>query len=147
MPPPANSWFGRGRDGLRVACTNPASLKGSRGTPESYFLTKGFLNGSGGDAATQWTRPARPITTSFVKTPGLISSECVSSGDFTYLALHVNPNPAGQRTDELGGQILRATGVDPSWGLHILDVDHSMGTLIRIVAAQGAAYVKAQPAR
>jgi len=142
VPPPPESRFGRARDGLVAGCTNPASLKGGSGTPQSYFLTRGFLNGSGGDAPTQWTRPARPISTPFVTTPGLISTRCVSEGGFTYLAVHVNPNPKGRRTDELGGQILRHTGVDRSWGLHIIDVDHSMGTLIKVVGRQAAAYLR-----
>ena len=140
VPPPKNSRFGHSRDGLTAACTNPANLAGGAGAPKSYFLTKGFLNGSGGDAQPDWTRPARKISTPFVTTPGLISTKCVSDGEFTYLALHVNPNPKGRRTDELGGQILRANGVDTSWGLHIIDVDHSMGTLNAIVAKQAAAY-------
>ena len=140
VPPPSNSRFGRARDGLVAGCTNPAALGGGSGTPESYFLTRGFLNGSGDAIHTEWTRPARPIATPFVKTPGLVSTKCVSEGDFSYLAVHVNPNPKGHRTDELGGQIIRATGVDPSWGLHLLDVDHSMGTLIKVVAKQAEAY-------
>ncbi|WP_293456414.1 DUF3089 domain-containing protein [Phenylobacterium sp.] len=140
LPPPADSRFGRARDGMRVACTNPASLSGGTGVAHSYFLTKGFLNGSGGDAQPDWTYPARPISTPFVKTPGLISTTCVSSGDFDYLSLHVNADPKDPRTDELGGQIIRATGVDPSWGLHLIDVDQAMGDLLRIVAAQAAAY-------
>ncbi|RAK52802.1 DUF3089 domain-containing protein [Phenylobacterium deserti] len=140
VPPPANARFGRGRDGLRVACVNPAALGGGAGRPTPYFLTRGSLNGSGGDVAPQWTRPPRAIATPFVKTPGMISTECVTRGEFDYLSLHVIPNPGGGRTDELGGQILRATGVDPSWGLHLLDVDHAMGDLIRIVGRQGRAY-------
>jgi hypothetical protein len=31
--------------------------------------------------------------------------------------------------------------VDTSWGLHLLDVDHSIGTLIRVVRKQGQAYL------
>ncbi len=140
LPPPPNSRFGRARDGMRVACTNPANLSGGAGTAHSYFLTRGFLNGSGGDAQPDWVYPPRPIATPFVKTPGLISTRCVSSGDFDYLSLHVNAVPSDPRTDELGGQIIRATGVDPSWGLHLLDVDQAMGDLLRIVGRQAEAY-------
>jgi hypothetical protein len=142
VPPPASSRFGHSRDGLVAGCTNPAALGGGSGEPEPYFLTHGFLNGSGGNTQPDWTKPARPIHTPFVKTPGLVSTKCVSEGDFSYLAVHVNPNPHGRRTDELGGQVIRTTGVDPSWGLHLIDVDHSMGTLIKIVGKQAAAYAK-----
>jgi pimeloyl-ACP methyl ester carboxylesterase len=141
LPPPADARFGRAREGLRVACVNPASLGGGAGEPRSYFLTRGFLNGSGGTVQPDWVQPPRPTETPFVTTPGLVSTECVSAGDFDYLALHVNADPTDPRTDDLGGQIVRATGVDPSWGLHLIDVDHSMGTLIDIVRDQTAAYV------
>ncbi|HJV40557.1 DUF3089 domain-containing protein [Caulobacter sp.] len=140
LPPPAVSRFGRAHDGLRAACVNPANLAGGAGRPESYFLTKGFLNGSGGDQQTQWVRPMRPIKTPFVKTPGLVTTECVRRGDFDYLSLHVNADPKDPRTDELGGQIIRKTGADLSWGLHLIDVDHSIGTLIRVAAQQAKAY-------
>ncbi|MBO9544530.1 DUF3089 domain-containing protein [Caulobacter sp.] len=140
LPPPEASRFGRARDGLRAACVSPASLAGGKGQPESYFVTKGFLNGSGGDIPPEWVRPARPIGTFFVKTPGLITTECVREGEFDYLALHVNADPKDPRTDELGGQIIRKTGVDLSWGLHLIDVDHSIGTLTRIVGRQARAY-------
>lgn len=140
-PPPENSRFGRSRDGLRAACTNPSNLKdGTAGKPDSYFMTKGFLNGSGGADQPAWTTPAAAIKTPFVKVPGLVSTECVSKGDFTYLALHVNADPADLRTDKLSGEIIRPTGPDWSWGLHLIDVDHSMGDLVRIVGKQGAAY-------
>jgi hypothetical protein len=141
LPPPADSRFGRSRDGLRAACTNPSNLKGGKGTSDSYFLTHGFLNGSGGNVQPDWTRPATKIATPFVKTPGLISTECVSKGDFTYLAMHVNAVPSDRRTDEVAGEIIRPTGADLSWGLHLIDVDHSMGDLIRIVRKQGGAYL------
>ncbi|MFZ0266181.1 DUF3089 domain-containing protein [Caulobacter sp.] len=141
LPPPAGSRFGKARDGLRAACVNPAGLAGGTGKPESYFITKGFLNGSGGDIPPEWVRPMRPIGTFFVKTPGLISTECVENGDFNYLALHVNAVPSDPRTDELGGQIIRRTGVDLSWGLHLIDVDHSIGSLIRVVRKQGETYL------
>ncbi len=140
LPPPSTSRFGKARDGLRAACVNPASLAGGKGEPESYFITKGFLNGSGGDIRPEWVRPVRPIGTFFVKTPGLVSTECVERGDYDYLALHVNADPKDPRTDELGGQIIRHTGVDLSWGLHLMDVDHSIGTLIRVVREQGETY-------
>jgi hypothetical protein len=145
LPPPANARFGKARDGLRAACVNPANLSGGKGEPESYFVTKGFLNGSGGDIPLEWVRPMRPIPTFFVKTPGLVTTECVRSGDYDYLALHVNAVPSDPRTDELGGQIIRHTGVDLSWGLHLMDVDHSIGTLTRIVGRQGEAYLAQRP--
>jgi len=137
-PPPPEARFGRGRGDLRAACTNPANLKTGRGDPEAYFLTKGFLNGSGGDVQPAWTTPPIAVSTPYVKVPGLVTTECVSRGDFTYLAMHVNGDPKDPRTDTLAGEIVRPTGPDWSWGLHLIDVDVSMGDLIRIVRSQAA---------
>ena len=155
LPPPKESRFGRagsgsasnsqgaaGNAGLVAGCTNPSNLKGGRGTADSYFLTKGFLNGSGGNLQPDWTRPAKPIATPFVHTPGLIQTECRSNADFSWLAVHVNANPADPRTDEVGGEIIRPTGADLTWGLHRLDVAHSMGDLLRSVRKQDEAYAK-----
>ncbi|MET0275145.1 MAG: DUF3089 domain-containing protein [Phenylobacterium sp.] len=147
IPPPENARFGKARGDLRVACVNPANLKGGAGQPESYFLTKGFLNGSGGSVQPDWVRPAKPITTPFVKVPGLVTTRCVSKGAFDYLEMHVNADPRDPRTDELAGDIIRSTGVDTSWGLHLIDVDHSMGDLVRIVGRQAQAYARGAPER
>jgi hypothetical protein len=143
FPPPANSLFGRARDGLRVACVNPANLAGGPGSADSYFLTKGFLNDAGGPNQPDWLNPPQAIATPFVKTPGLVTTHCEENTDFDYLALHVNTDPRGKRTNRLAGEIVRPFGVDYSWGLHILDVDHSMGNLIAVVDAQSRAFVHA----
>jgi hypothetical protein len=142
LPPPAGSRFGRtAQNGQVSACVNPAGLASGRGEPVSYFLTEGFLNGSGGTTP-PWLNPAQPIATPFVRTPGLVSTECVSRDGFTYLSVHVNADSADPRTDVLGGEIQRATGPDLTWGLHLIDVDHSMGDLLRIVSSQAAAFTR-----
>jgi hypothetical protein len=142
-PPPATSNFGKSRNGNVAACTNPANLASGKGAPESFWLAKGFLNGSGGATQPAWAKPEPTVTTPFVKTPGLVSTQCVSKGDFTYLEMHVNADPADARTDELAGEVQRATGPDLNWGLHLIDVDHSMGDLVRITGKQAAAWMRA----
>lgn len=139
--PPKASIFGRERDGLKAACVNPANLAGGPGKPESYFLTQGYLNGSGGGIPTEWVRPMKPIKTPFVKTPGLVTTECVEKGGFDYLSFHVNAEPKDPRTDEISGEIIRHTGADLAWGLHLIDMDHSIGTLVRIAGRQSRAYM------
>jgi hypothetical protein len=141
-PPPASSRFGRSAGGNVAACNNPANLASGEGKPDAYFLARGFLNGSGGTAQPAWANPEPAITTPFVKTPGLISTRCVRKGDFSYLEMHVNADPADKRTDELGGEVIRPTGPDLAWGLHLIDVDHSMGDLLRIVGKQAKAWSK-----
>lgn len=142
LPPPPDARFGRARDGLRVACVNPASLAGGPGLPRSYFLTRGLLNRPIGAVLPDWLTPPRRIDTPFVSTPGLVTTECVESADFNWLALHVNADPDGPRADDLAGEIIRPSGPDLAWGLHLIDVDHSMGTLIDIVRTQAEAYLE-----
>lgn len=140
-PPPEASRFGRASDDLVAACTNPADLAGnSMAETVPYFLTKGFLNGSGGDTQPEWVNPPVDIQTEFVKTPGLISTQCVSNDNFTYLSMQVNGDPSDPRTDEVLGEVVRATGPDLSWGLHLIDMDIAMGDFLRIVGKQTAAY-------
>ncbi len=140
LPPPTGARFGRsGQNGQVAACVNPAGLASGRGEPVSYFLTEGFLNGSGGTTP-PWVNPSKPISTPFVRTPGLVSTECVSRDGYSYLAVHVNAEPSDPRTDVVAGEIQRATGPDLSWGLHLIDVDHSMGDLVRIVSRQAGAF-------
>ncbi len=141
-PPPAGSRFARDSGGLQAACVNPAAVKGGVGQPQSYFLTKGFLNGSGGTAQPPWATPSPDIRTPFVKTPGLVTTRCVRKGEFNYLAMSVNADPNDPRTDTLAGEIIRATGPDWSWGLHLIDLDLTMGDLVRIVGSQSKAYAK-----
>lgn len=139
LPPPDSSRFGRGRDGLEAACTNPARLAGGRAVSDPYFLTQGFLNGSGGPTP-PWTTAPGEIGTPFVRTPGLIETECVRRGPFSYLAMTVRADPSDARTDTVAGEVLRATGPDLSWGLHLIDTDVAMGDLVRIVRSQAAAF-------
>ncbi len=142
-PPPASSRFGRvGQNGMVAACNNPANLKTGEGKPDAYFLTQGFLNGSGGTTQPAWADPAPNVTTPFVKVPGLISTSCVKKGDFSYLEMHVNADPKDKRTDQVGGEVMRVTGPDLNWGLHLIDVDVSMGDLVRIVRTQADAWTK-----
>ena len=124
-----------------AACTNPADLAGNTlAESDAYFLTEGFLNGSGGTDQPAWLEPAPAISTPFVRTPGLISTQCTGDETFSYLEMHVNADPSDPRTDEVGGEVIRATGPDPTWGLHLIDMDIAMGDFLRIVERQTAAY-------
>jgi hypothetical protein len=140
LPPPDTARFAKAAGGNIAACNNPANLASGQGVPDSYFMTKGFLNGSAGPNQPDWAKPQPTITTPFVKVPGLISTKCVQNGDYHFLEMTVTPDPADARTDELAGEIMRATGPDLNWGLHLIDMDHSMGDLVRIAGKQSAAW-------
>ena len=142
-PPPANSRFGKtDEQGRRAGCVNPAALlAGKASTDEAslhaYLGTKPFLS----------SLPPKPfakdvtVTTPFVSLPGLLSAQCVSEGDFSYLAVKVNADPADPRTDEITGDIVLPGGaVLKDWGLHLIDVNLEMGDLVALADRQAKAY-------
>jgi hypothetical protein len=70
------------------------------------------------------------VTTPFVSLPGLVSAQCVSEGDFTYLSVKVNADPADPRTDDIGRRHRGGRRHDlKDWGLHLIDVNLEMGDL------------------
>jgi hypothetical protein len=141
-PPPANSRFGKtDEQGRRAGCVNPAALLAGKASSDpaplhSYLSSKGFL--SSGEP-----KPfAKGVTVStpFVSLPGLISARCASEGEFTYLSVKVNADPADPRTDELTGDVVVAGAVLKDWGLHLIDVNLEMGDMNALVARQAKAY-------
>ena len=139
-PPPANSRFAKvGAQDQIAGCTNPAALKGGSGELHAYLSTKG----SGTSAApvvSPWSKDAPAIDTPFVSVPGMLTAECVSNEKGSYLAVTVHGNPADSRTDEITGDVVREGKVLPEWGLHLIDVNLSIGNLLDIVRDQTKAY-------
>jgi hypothetical protein len=139
-PPPANSRFARVAAKDQIAgCANPAALKGGSGELHAYLSTRG----SGASAApvvSPWIKDAPAINTPFVSVPGMLSAECVSDEKGSYLAVTVHSNPADPRTDEITGDVVREGKVLPEWGLHLIDVNLSIGNLIDIVRDQTKVY-------
>jgi hypothetical protein len=76
-----------------------------------------------------------------VAVPGLLNAECRSTGTHHYLAVTINPTPGGARTSAITGDVVVDGHVLPSWGLHIIDLNLTMGNLIEIVREEGRAYL------
>lgn len=134
-PPPANSRFGRTTAAeMKVACVNPAALGGGSGMAEPY-LPAGRI-GLTEQAPVVWAQGAT-VATPFVTLPGLISTACVDRDGAQYLALTVHPDPAGKRTNTIAGDVVVGGAVLPDWGLHLIDINASMGNLVADVAAAG----------
>lgn len=143
LPPPATGGVGAGRvtgdtEGL---CVNPAALAGGKGTPRSYWDVPQVLNSSV-RSAPQWS-PKVVAWTPFASTPGLISTECVKKNGRTYLEVHVNDVRGDVRSKAIPGNVVRATGDDANWGLHNVDMNHSMGSFVDLADAEGRAWVAA----
>jgi len=140
IPPPADTKFGKVAGEDRVsACTNPAALSGGSGQLHAYLSTLG----SGASAAPVgpdlWLKGSK-IDTPFVSVPGLLTAECVANEKGSYLSITIHGNPADPRTDDISGDVLRNGQLQADWGLHLIDVNLSIGNLIDIVREQGKMY-------
>jgi hypothetical protein len=136
-PPPANTKFGRipgPRGAAMAACVNPAGLDDGELRP--------YLNGATRPATPSqaWISSGNPITSPFVSVPGLLSAECVYDNAGSYLAITVHGNPQDPRADDIAGDLVVGGQVQKDWGLHLADVNLTMGNLVRIVARQAKAY-------
>jgi hypothetical protein len=142
-PPPANSRFGKVTgENMISGCTNPAALGGGSGELHAYLGT----HGSGVVAVAEaepgpWVKPGQPITTPFVSAPGLLTAECVANESGSYLAVSVHDDPAGPRASDIVGDVVVNGQVMPDWGLHLIDVNLTMGNLLDIVGRQSKAYL------
>jgi hypothetical protein len=140
-PPPANSRFGKAPDGMQAACANPAALGGGSGMLNAYLSAARISTASDGPREPfDWTHPAKPIDTAFVKVPGLLSAECVTNEHGSYLAVTVHPSPGGARTDDISGDVIVNGQVLQDWGLHLIDANLTMGNLVAIVGDESKAY-------
>jgi hypothetical protein len=141
-PPPANSLFGRPRSampGMASACVNPASLAGGSGPLKSYFPDRPVLPGMEVAPAHGWVT-GKTIDTPFVAVPGLLTAACVSTPEFSYLAIHINADPASPRTSTIAGDVTLNGQVQANWGLHLIDANLVMGNLVDVVRSEGAAW-------
>lgn len=146
LPPPADTLFGKPGPwegppdpNKTVLCTNPADLAGGKGEPHSYFTASGSILGAR-LTPVAWVAPPAPVTTNFVSTPGLLTTECVSNEYATYLSVRVNADPGDPRTDTIGGDVVLHGQALAQWGLHLIDMPIAMGDLVRIVGEQAKAY-------
>ena len=140
-PPTAASRFAKGdRPGVEAGCTNPAALGGGRAITHAYLNAGGNMLVQG--PAEAWSKDGAPVTTRFVSVPGLISTECVSKGGFSYLAVTVNAEPADPRTDTIAGAVKVGSVVLKEWGLHLIDMNLAQGDLVDLTARQYRAWAK-----
>jgi hypothetical protein len=144
IPPPENSRFGRVQgEGMMAACVNPAALGGGSGALHAYLASGGrSIVGSSAEPR-GWTTPATAIDTPFVSVPGLLTSQCVANEKGSYLEITVHGNPADPRADDIVGDVMANGQVNASWGLHLIDVNLSMGNLVDIVREQSKTWLAA----
>jgi hypothetical protein len=141
VPPPANTLFGKVPDpNMAAACVNPAALAGGSGELHAYLSSDGRTI-TGTTKPKPWVTPDVAIDTPWVSVPGLLTAKCTSNDNASgYLEVTVNGNPNDPRVDDIVGDIGVGTNVLANWGLHLVDVNLTMGNLIDIVGAQAKAY-------
>jgi Protein of unknown function (DUF3089) len=137
--PPSNSQFGRTTSdagvsllaphhvspNIAIACVNPAAPAGGQTHLDPYVPSL-FLQFLGADSALQ-------VGTAWVSFPAEYTASCKSSGNATWLQVTHTSGSPDQRP--LLGEL-----VDPTLGLHILDVNIALGNLVKLVRAEAGAY-------
>jgi hypothetical protein len=137
--PPSNSQFGRTTSdagvsllaphhvspNTAIACVNPAAPAGGQTHLDPYVPSL-FLQFLGAGAAPQ-------VGTPWVSFPAEYTASCKSSGNATWLQVTHTGGSPDQRP--LLGEL-----VDPTLGLHILDVNIALGNLVQLVRAEAGAY-------
>src|SRR5205807_1616584 len=143
VPPPANTLFGRVPNGeMAAACTNPAALAGASGELHAYLDRTGRTITSNVPAK-PWVMPEQPIDSPFVSVPGLLTAKCSSNENATgFLEVTVHGDPDDPRVDDIGGDIGVGANVSANWGLHLIDVNLSMGNLLDIIGQETRTYLK-----
>ena len=142
-PPPADARFGKVEEpGLKAACVNPAALAGGSASVRSYFSDRTIM-GTAMRPATVWAKDVT-VATPYVELPGLVSAECVSKDGFDYLAVTVHPDKDDPRADNIPGDLLVMGVPLKSWGMHLVDVNLTIGDLVSVVGAQSKAYAAAK---
>jgi hypothetical protein len=138
--PPANTLFGKVPEAdMAAACTNPAALAGGSGELKAYLDAKGRTIASNAPPK-PWVTPEQPIDTPWVSVPGLLTAECATNENATFLKVTVNGNPNDPRVDDITGDLGAGGNVLANWGLHLIDVNLAMGNLVDIVGQQARAY-------
>lgn len=136
-PPPEGALFGRAvHPGNTIACTNPAALGSDAATPLDSYWYAASRTMSAGIAWSSTGDPPAP----FLHTEGLVSGACVHRGQIGYFAVSVNADPSDARTDRIPGDVSLGGIPAPGWGIHLVDVNLTLGNLIRVVEAQRDAW-------
>jgi hypothetical protein len=118
-------------------CTNPAALGGASAPLHAYLSGAGRLIAMGGPVP-KWVTD-KTVDTPFVSVPGLLTAQCKTNEFATYLEITVHGDPADPRADDITGDLGGAKPL-PNWGLHLVDVNLTMGNLVDNVGAQAKAY-------
>jgi hypothetical protein len=139
VPPPANTLFGKStKEGITGACVNPVALTGHT-EAHAYMATDGQTI-TAKYAPKAWVTAGDKIETPWVSVPGLITAQCATNDNATFLEITLHPDAGGKRAADITGDIMFGTTPVANWGLHLIDMNLVMGDLVDIVGQQAKAY-------
>jgi hypothetical protein len=120
-PPGSDALFAQApRAGQHLLCVDPAALTGGTGKVDTIT--------SPGNAGVR-------THAQFAVLPDALPVQCRRAGSYDYLAV----GPAGSGDGRPLNQWLQRN-LNPGWGYHGIDMGLAQGSLLRILAAQAAAY-------
>lgn len=138
--PPANTRFGKAANaGNSGSCTNPATLADGSAPLKAYLSTAGRTI-TGTTPVKPWVE-GKTVDTPFVSVPGLLTGKCASNEHATYLEVTVHGDPADPRADDIVGDLGMRAKPLADWGLHLVDVNIAMGSLLDLVSQQTKTYL------
>jgi hypothetical protein len=118
---------------------SPAALVGGGTELDAYLISTGNFLGLS-NAAPDWAGQGTKVATPFVRLPGLIHGQCVTSEGASYFAIRLDPGQ-GPRTKTIPGDVAVGKTVLKNWGLHLIDVNLSEGDLITLAGRQSQAWL------
>ena len=142
IPPPANTLFGRAPAADQVAiCTNPAALGGGSGQLHAYCPQAAGRSSARHRPKPPWVAPEKKVETPYVSVPGLLTAQCSTNENATFLEVTVNGNPSDPRADDISGDLGVAPNIQANWGLHLIDANLAIGNLVDIVGQETKTYL------
>jgi hypothetical protein len=73
----------------------------------------------------------------------MLTAECKSNANATYLEVTVHPDPSGRRASDIVGDLGAPGQILADWGLHLVDMNLAMGNLVDLVGHQSKAWSSA----
>jgi Protein of unknown function (DUF3089) len=126
-PPPANALFGRAPAGEQVLCTNPAALSGGAAKIDTVLPSVPFAPSSTlGKVTPAIGYPPVRVSTPWIESDGLYTAQCSDAGGANVLQIS-------------GAPVLHPIP-DATWGLHLVDANIALGTLVDLAMNQAQAY-------
>lgn len=130
VTPPSRFARAAQAQGTVASCVNPAALAGGKAAMDVY-LSKGQI---------EWAK-GKTIDTPFVQLPGMVTAECVTKGEYTYLEATVVGLTTDARNNTLVGDV--GNPPDKTWGLHNGDMSVAIGDLVKLADVQAKAWSRA----